>query len=288
LLLVIGVLAFRIPGTPDPVGDTFGLQGRLEIWSRAIFALQDFPLTGLSMNGFRRVVHLLYPLFTISPELDLAHAHNHLLQAGLDLGLGGLIAYLSLWLIAAFLLWQSWQHLQHVHRRNQPLHVLIVGLSGSFVAAWVFGIMDAITLGARPGFIWWLLLALLTSVHDHARQSALAAALPLSEEASADGRRIALRTAAHRTVAHRVAITSLSLTDTHGRAALFSGRIYPGRPRPYHQFVTGRPCLRHQAMLSLLYCKGNAMNIKFTIMRSSGGGHVSQDDMPPLFFFKGL
>ncbi len=174
LALVIGVLAFRVPGTADPVGDTFGVQGRLEIWSRALFALQDFPLTGLGMNGFRRVVHLLYPLFTISPQLDLAHAHNHLLQAGLDLGLGGLIAYLALWLLAAYLLWQSWLLVGERRKRASSLPILIIGLSGSLTAGWVFGMMDAISLGSRPGFVWWLLLALVVVVYDKSQAAAAA------------------------------------------------------------------------------------------------------------------
>jgi putative inorganic carbon (HCO3(-)) transporter len=175
LALAVGVLTFQVPGSPDPVGDTIGVQGRLEIWSRAILAIQDFPLTGLSMNGFRRIVHLLYPLFSISPETDLAHAHNHLLQAGLDLGLAGLIAYLSLWVLASFLLWKSWRLTRRSRKqRRHPLRVLIVGLSGSLAAGWVFGIMDAIALGARPGVVWWLLLAMVTAVHDQARAAAVA------------------------------------------------------------------------------------------------------------------
>ncbi len=90
----------------DPIG---GIEGRLEIWSRAIYGLQDFPFTGMSMNGFRKVVHILYPLFLISPDSDIGHAHNHLLQAGLDLGLPGLISYLALWFISVGLLWKGWQ-----------------------------------------------------------------------------------------------------------------------------------------------------------------------------------
>ena len=139
----------------------FGLQGRLEIWSRALYGLADFPLTGMSMNGFRRVVHVLYPLFLISPDTDIAHAHNHLLQAGLDLGLLGLAAYLALWFISAGLLWQSWR------RATSSAHrTLILGLTGSLVAGWMFGMLDAISLGSRPGFIWWLLLALVVAVRD--------------------------------------------------------------------------------------------------------------------------
>jgi putative inorganic carbon (HCO3(-)) transporter len=142
-----------------------GLQGRLEIWSRALYGLADFPLTGMSMNGFRQIVHILYPLFTIPLDFDLGHAHNQLLQAGLDLGIIGLIAYLGIWLLNASLLWIAW--------RNSERHtdrVLLVGLSGSLAAGWLFGILDAIALGARPGFIWWLLLALLVAVFDIVRK----------------------------------------------------------------------------------------------------------------------
>jgi hypothetical protein len=43
---------------------------------------------------------------------------------------------------------------------------LIIGLIGSLTAGWFFGILDAIALGARPGFLWWLLLALVVLVHE--------------------------------------------------------------------------------------------------------------------------
>lgn len=154
-------LAALFQGDPSTAVD-LGFQGRLEIWSRALYGLADFPITGMGMNGFRHIVHLLYPLFTIDPGFDIGHAHNHLLQAGLDLGLLGLISYISIWVLSLALLWYSWR------RSNSRLYqVLILGLSGSFTAGWMFGIFDTIALGARPGFIWWLLLALLFSIFEH-------------------------------------------------------------------------------------------------------------------------
>jgi putative inorganic carbon (HCO3(-)) transporter len=146
------------------LGGDFGLDARLEIWSRAIYGLQDFPFTGMSMNGFRRVVHILYPLFLISPATDIAHAHNQLLQTGLDLGLPGLVAYLALWWISAVLLWRSWRGAPDTAHR-----ALVVGVAGALVASWIFGLLDAISLGAKPGFMWWLLLALLVALHDRSR-----------------------------------------------------------------------------------------------------------------------
>jgi len=60
----------------DPALSLDILEGRVEVWSRAFYAIQDFPFTGMGMNTFRRVVHVLYPLFLVGPDLDIAHAHN--------------------------------------------------------------------------------------------------------------------------------------------------------------------------------------------------------------------
>jgi putative inorganic carbon (HCO3(-)) transporter len=164
LLFYLDLGAFLL-GDAQTAAD-LGLQGRLEIWSRALYGLADFPLTGMSMNGFRQIVHILYPLFTISPDFNLGHAHNQLLQAGLDLGIIGLIAYLGVWLLSASLIWIAWKDCKrHTDR------ILLVGLGGSLAAGWLFGVLDAIALGARPGFIWWLLLALLVAVFDSVRKS---------------------------------------------------------------------------------------------------------------------
>jgi O-antigen ligase len=120
----------------------------------------------MGMNGFRQVVHVLYPLMTISPTFDIGHAHNHILQAGLDLGFLGLIAYLSIWIICLALLWNG---LKIATRQSD--RVILIGLSGSLAAGWTFGVFDAIALGARPGFLWWLLIALLMSTYENIRLS---------------------------------------------------------------------------------------------------------------------
>jgi putative inorganic carbon (HCO3(-)) transporter len=135
------------------------LRGRQEIWQRALYGIQDFPLTGMGMNTFRQVVHVLYPLFLIGPETDIAHAHNHLLQAGLDLGIPGLIAYLAVWIGAAGMLWRAW-------RRSESLwlRVAAAGLAASLFGYAVFGMLDAVSLGARPGFLFWLLLGLVAAL----------------------------------------------------------------------------------------------------------------------------
>lgn len=155
----------------DLVGDTLGLNGRLEIWARALLAIEDFPLTGVGLNAFRRVVHVLYPLFEVSPDIDLAHAHNHVFQAALDLGLPGLIGYLALWFISVGLLWSTAVSLRKRGATRHPYYSLVAGLSGSLVAGWVFGLFDVVALGSRPAFLWWLLLGMTASVNYAVRHS---------------------------------------------------------------------------------------------------------------------
>ena len=53
------------------------LSGRVEIWARVIYAIQDFAFTGMGMNTFRHILHVLYPLYTVSvdvPVKDIGHA----------------------------------------------------------------------------------------------------------------------------------------------------------------------------------------------------------------------
>ncbi len=150
----------------NPVDNVSTLNGRLEIWSRALYGIQDFPFTGMGMNNFRVIVHLLYPLFTISPDVDIAHAHNHILQAALDLGLPGAIAYIALWLGAGWMVWRVVSGAGEQGGRGAGERVLAIGLGGMLAASFTYGLFDAVALGAKPGFIWWFALGLLAALHQ--------------------------------------------------------------------------------------------------------------------------
>ncbi|MBC7224235.1 MAG: O-antigen ligase family protein [Anaerolineae bacterium] len=139
-----------------------GLGGRVEIWSRALYAIGDFPFTGMGMNMFRRVAPVLYPLFGSPQDRDIAHAHNEFLQAALDLGAPGLVAFLALYLGA------GWVLLRTVRQERGFRRALAVGVLGGLVAHGAFGCVDAVALGAKPGFLFWWLLALAGGVEgDH-------------------------------------------------------------------------------------------------------------------------
>lgn len=144
------------------------LGSRFELWSRALMALTDFPFTGVGMNGFRRIVPVLYPTLTIPPGTDVVHAHNHLLQAALDLGAAGLVAYLAIWIVIARLL------LEVRRDAGEGLHrSLAVGLAAGLFTHFLFGMTDAIPLGAKVGVLFWLTLALAVALHGVSRVGAV-------------------------------------------------------------------------------------------------------------------
>lgn len=149
-----------------PIGSLSSLEGRLEIWSRALYGLQDFAFTGMGMNTFRRVVHVLYPLFTIAPDTDIAHAHNAFLQAGLDLGIPGLVAFLAVHLSALGMLIGAWRARHSSRVRARLLEAFALGLGGGLLAHALYGLLDAVALGAKPGVLWWTLLGLIAALHE--------------------------------------------------------------------------------------------------------------------------
>ncbi len=149
------------PSAPDDQAlslDT--LEGRVELWSRAIYAIQDYPFTGMGMNTFRHVVHVIYPLFLVAPGFDVGHAHNEFLQAALDLGLPGLIAFIALYIGAFGMLRKIW----YASPSAFPTRALTLGLGGGLLAHVIYGLTDAVALGAKPGILFWLLLGLIAAL----------------------------------------------------------------------------------------------------------------------------
>jgi putative inorganic carbon (HCO3(-)) transporter len=165
LLALLGydrVYDFVINRAGPALHSTFAL--RLDIWSRAIRGIEDFPLTGMGMNTFRKLMPALYPGYPYLPGEEVPHSHNHLLQAALDLGIPGLVAYLGLWAVAAALL-------VTVYRRgtNRSHRAAAGGLGAGLIAHFVFSMTDVIPLGAKVGVLFWLTLALIVSLHQVAR-----------------------------------------------------------------------------------------------------------------------
>jgi putative inorganic carbon (HCO3(-)) transporter len=131
------------------------LVGRVEAWQRAIYMIQDFPFTGIGIGTFDPVADALYPLFLVSPDLDVAHAHNNLLEVGVDLGIPGLVAYVALLTAFGVAAWRAASRASpdSAHR------ALVMGLACGMLAHQVFGLTDAFILGTKLGIVMWVYLA---------------------------------------------------------------------------------------------------------------------------------
>ena len=133
------------------------LAGRLILWQRALHGLADAPLTGMGLAAFEVVSQQPYPQVAgYRPDPDMSHVHNIVLQLGVDLGVPGMIAFVSLLVMIGWLLCRL---VQRSHRPS-PLHTWSLGLLSAFVAYLLYSMLDAITLGARPSIMVWFLFGL--------------------------------------------------------------------------------------------------------------------------------
>jgi putative inorganic carbon (HCO3(-)) transporter len=164
----------------DPGFSLSDVQLRLDIWQGAIMGLQDFPLTGMGMNVFRQELDRLYPWYGMNRSRDYAHAHNEFLQAGLDLGLPGMVAFTSLYGVAFWMLAVLWRRLKlansyQLSAISIPLvgtsyphleKAVLLGLGGGLLAHLLYGLTDAVALGAKPGILFWMLLGLIAGLYE--------------------------------------------------------------------------------------------------------------------------
>lgn len=172
--VAIGPERWRVLWTEPPretaIGALNTLLFRQEVWRWALAAIQDFPFTGCGLGTFRDVVRLLYPL-DVAPGYDISHAHNMLLQAALDVGLPGLVAYLALLGIAVIV---GGRCVVSAFRaaacggmeagRQRTLACFVAGLVAGLGSLHIYGMLDALTLGSKPGLIFWYALGLLAAL----------------------------------------------------------------------------------------------------------------------------
>lgn len=163
----IAVTVLMLTSTPIPLDAILGgndsinisLQGRLELWSRALYIVEDFPFTGVGLGMFESVVKALYPPFTFSPDAHFIHAHNIYLHTAAEMGIPGLIGYLSFCIILVTLLLR-----QVLTRVTHPNRVLATGLLGTLVAFLIHGLFEVIISATRAAIVVWGLFGLMAAV----------------------------------------------------------------------------------------------------------------------------
>lgn len=141
----------------NPIIGYFSSGDRSVIWRFALHAIREHPVAGVGFGAFREVIHSISIGGVMYPE-PVPHAHNTFLQVALDTGIPGALAYVALLVTAGYMIWQ-------VHRRAQDptIKSLCLGLAGALLATHLFGITDAIALGAKVGLFFWFILGLISA-----------------------------------------------------------------------------------------------------------------------------
>jgi O-antigen ligase len=129
------------------------IEQRIPLWKAGKELIDNHPIFGVGMNNAR-----------LDPSIGFenAHVHNQLLQIGAELGIPALIAYSSI----LFLL--AWMCIEICKRTKIDwIKAALLGLGLGQFAFLLFGMGDAIPLGAKPGAFFWISLALITAIYKY-------------------------------------------------------------------------------------------------------------------------
>jgi len=128
-------------------------QGRVKVMTAGIGAIREHPWRGVGMNQLRRVTWIGY---------ERSHAHNHFIHTAAELGIPALVAYLAILLGAGFMCVEVWRK-----GKDEFMRMSVLGLGVGQLAHFIFGLGDSIPLGAKTNFIFWVSLALITSIYNY-------------------------------------------------------------------------------------------------------------------------
>jgi O-antigen ligase len=133
--------------------DDITAHGRLQIWQQATELISSHAWLGVGLNNFDQARINVVGTNEYGPLRVETHAHNEYLQAALDFGVPGLVAYLAL-LVSTF-----GALLRCARSANtRSVRVLAAALATGLLAHQLFGLLDAVTLGAKGGLVWWAYL----------------------------------------------------------------------------------------------------------------------------------
>ncbi|MYA60197.1 MAG: O-antigen ligase family protein, partial [Chloroflexi bacterium] len=153
LALLVAVITSTWLAPLDSTSDT--LTGRLRIWTTSVLLIGEYLYTGVVPGQFPLVLKAAFPDVGATVAPHIPHAHNFVLQALLDLGLPGSVL---LGLLIALAL--RGLILTARDSKDSSFQLLAVGLAGSLLAFFVYGLTDTIAPGARGGLPFWLVLGL--------------------------------------------------------------------------------------------------------------------------------
>jgi O-antigen ligase len=154
VVLILGYMAIIKTKNIESAADELGSKylRRQQAWGVGMRVIKEHPLTGIGLNHVRMEKGIGY---------ERAHVHNHLLHTAAELGIPGLAAFLAILCGMGFMAWKVWWL-----SRDGWMRMTVLGLGAGQLAHFIWGMGDTLTLGGKPGFMFWLSLALIAGVYS--------------------------------------------------------------------------------------------------------------------------
>jgi putative inorganic carbon (HCO3(-)) transporter len=154
IIIGVGIYSFAQadqlkPGIKQAEGT---LLFRVQLWNLTIPMIKANPWWGIGLNHFRQDPEVRY---------FLSHAHNQFLHTAVELGIPALAAFLAILLSVGYMCVKVW------NKSADPwIRLAVLGLGWGQLAHFFFCLTDAIPPGAKVGILFWISLALITSVYQ--------------------------------------------------------------------------------------------------------------------------
>lgn len=157
---IVVALALFLVGVDRPVSPldrslrgvlVHSINSRYPLWAAGVAAIKDRPFLGVGLDQLRLREDMGY---------ERAHAHNQFIHTAAELGIPGLAAYLAILVGAG---WMT--HKVEKSKKPKWMKDAAQGLAVGQAGLAVFGLADAIVLGAKPGLFFWISLALITAIY---------------------------------------------------------------------------------------------------------------------------
>ncbi|MBU1924755.1 MAG: O-antigen ligase family protein [Candidatus Omnitrophica bacterium] len=160
-LIFLSAVVFNKQERLKTIIDPNQWSGRLPLYKSAIAIFRDYPLWGVGVGMFEKVLHyskyelpLNYP---VAKELNL-HAHNTYLEVAAEMGLLGLLSFLSIFVT---FFWKAIKKIRSPGDMSKNTQAIFIGLSASVFAALVFAFSTTyITVGVNNSCYFWLLFGM--------------------------------------------------------------------------------------------------------------------------------
>ena len=157
LVVIVPFFYSSGPSSADLRDDPFAGSAlkRIYIYRAALGMIADRPLIGVGVGNWG-VLHPNYRIPELTNRLRYEQTHNEYLEVGAETGLIGLVFYLAIFFLAAWILWKSLRSEEDADRYR-----ITTGLAAAFIGASVSALFSFNLQNPASGMAFWIILGLI-------------------------------------------------------------------------------------------------------------------------------